>query len=115
MAFYLVRARPNEARLIELARQLRAGAFVRLEPFGRTLTESLCRARRAGDGRAVWEEEDYCRPPLAEERSAVLDHYFDDIVVEPVRQGAGWQQIEGLPPLFPDLAVDREAGTPRAR
>jgi hypothetical protein len=28
------------------------------------------------------EEEDYCSPPLAQERAAVLDTYFDDITVE---------------------------------
>jgi hypothetical protein len=53
---------------------------------------------------AVWEEEDYCRPPLAEERAAVLDDYFDQIEVEPVTPGEGWEQIERLPFLFPDLA-----------
>ena len=29
------------------------------------------------DGYAVWEEEDYCTPPLAQERAAVLDGFFD--------------------------------------
>jgi hypothetical protein len=27
-------------------------------------------------------EEDYCSPPLAQQRAAVLDTYFDDITVE---------------------------------
>ena len=58
--------------------------------------------RIEGEG-AVWEEEDYCSPPLAEERAAVLDSYFDGIAVEPVAQGQGWRQIEDLPSLFPDL------------
>jgi len=53
---------------------------------------------------AVWEEEDYCRPPLAEERAAVLDEYFDQLRVERVEHGAGWEQIAALPPLFPTLA-----------
>jgi hypothetical protein len=51
----------------------------------------------------VWEEEDYCRPPLAQERAAVLDDYFDKLQVEPVREGEGWLRIEGLERLFPDL------------
>jgi hypothetical protein len=52
---------------------------------------------------AVWEEEDYCRPPLKEERAAVLDEYFDQLQVERVEHGAGWEQIAALPPLFPAL------------
>ena len=72
MAHYLVRGRPRTARLQELEDRLRAQAFVDLEPFGRALTKGLrdARVERAG---AVWEEEDYCSPPLAEERAAVLD------------------------------------------
>ena len=102
MAHYLVRARPKLGRLDELETQLRADAFVDLEPFGRALTNGLRGARMEGD-RAVWEEEDYCSPPLAEERAAVLDTYFDGIAVEPVAKGEGWRRIEALPPLFADL------------
>jgi hypothetical protein len=40
-------------------------------------------------------------PPLAEERAAVLDSYFEGIAVEPVAEGEGWWRIEALPPLFP--------------
>ena len=103
MAFYLVRARPRAAKLEELEEQLRAGAFVDLEPFGRALTRSLRDARVEAVG-AIWEEEDYCSPPLAEERAAVLDAYFDGLSVEPVTQGHGWRRIANLPRLFPELA-----------
>jgi hypothetical protein len=106
MAHYLVRARPRAARLKELEDRLRAQAFVDLEPFGRALTKGLRDARVDVAG-AVWEEEDYCSPPLAEERAAVLDAYFDELTVEPVAQGRGWQQIRALPPLFPELAGRR--------
>ncbi len=34
-------------------------------------------SRAAPDGGAIWKKEDYCRPPLAQERAAVLDQYFD--------------------------------------
>jgi hypothetical protein len=104
MAYYLVSARPLTHRLEELETKLNERAFLELRPFGRSLTASLESARRLSDGTAVWEEEDYCRPPLAQEREAVLDHYFERISVEPVEQGRGWQQIDGLPPLFPALA-----------
>jgi hypothetical protein len=102
MAHYLVRARPRRGKLDELQAQLRADAYVDLQPFGRALTRGLRGARIEGEG-AVWEEEDYCSPPLAEERAAVLDAHFEDITVEPVVPGEGWRRIERLPPLFPDL------------
>jgi hypothetical protein len=102
MAHYLVRARPRRDKLDELEAQLRADAYRDLQPFGRALTRGLRGARIACDG-AVWEEEDYCSPPLAEERAAVLDAYFEDIAVEPVAKGEGWRRIRALPALFTHL------------
>ncbi len=103
MAFRFVTAKPKEERLKELEKELARDAFAELRPFGRTLNGSLKRARRREDGRAVWEEEDYCRPPLKEEREAVLDKYFDEIETEDVAEGEGWERIRGLPRLFPGL------------
>jgi hypothetical protein len=102
MAFYLVSAVPKRGRLDELQQRLARAEFMSLRPFGRTLSASLAKARIRKDGVAVWEEEDYCRPPLAEERAAVLDDYFHDLRVEPVAEGEGWSKIESLPRLFPD-------------
>jgi hypothetical protein len=102
MAHYLVRARARPEKLGELAERLAADAFVDLEPFGRALTRSLRGARIDGD-QVVWEEEDYCAPPLAEERAAVLDDYFDAISVERVAKGEGWRGIAALPRLFAGL------------
>jgi len=102
MAHYLVRAYPRPGKLDELEAELSRDTFVDLEPFGRSLTKGLRGARIEGE-RAVWEEEDYCSPPLAQERAAVLDRYFDEIAVEPVAKGEGWRRIEALPPLFPEL------------
>jgi hypothetical protein len=108
MAFYLVRAWPKLDRLAELERRVAERAFVGLEPFGRALSRSLEGARLQPDGRAVWEEEDYCVPPLAEERAAVLDAYFDLVEVEPVARGEGWRRIEALPRLLgPGTLADR--------
>jgi hypothetical protein len=78
MAHYLVTATPREDLLAELARRLEREEFV-----------------------ALREQEDYCRPPLAQEREAVLDRCFDQISVEPVVEGTGWALIEGFPPMFP--------------
>jgi hypothetical protein len=104
MAYYLVSARPLPGRMDDLETRLKEQAFLDLQPFGRSLTTSLEDARRLPDGTAVWEEEDYCRPPLAQEREAVLDHYFEELSVEPVERGSGWRRISELPPLFPALA-----------
>jgi len=99
MAHYLVRGKPKPERLSELHARLDENAFINLRPFGKALTHSLKEARTQPDGTAVWEEEDYCSPPLAEERAAVLDNYFDEIKVEQVNAGEGWKRIEPLPKL----------------
>lgn len=106
MAYYLVRAKAKPEKLPELEKLLAQKAFIRMRPFGEALTEGLCGARLAVDGLAVWEEEDYCSPPLAMEREAVLDTYFDDIQVEAVKVGEGWRRIRELPRLFPSLPSD---------
>ena len=111
MAYYLVHARPRAELLPALEDGLRTGIYRELEPFGRALSTSLRDARLAPDGRACWEEEDHCRPPLAQERAAVLDRHFADITVEAVEQGAGWRQIAALARLFPALALPVVAGT----
>ena len=103
MAHYLVRARPKRNRLADLEKLLAQKAFVNLRPFGRALTAGLRGARVSADGLALWEEEDYCSPPLAMERVAVLDVYFEDIQVEAVKLGDGWRRIDKMPRLFPSL------------
>jgi hypothetical protein len=103
MAFYLVSAAVKRDRMEELESLLRRNAFATLRPFGNALTRSLRDARIRDDGTAVWEEEDYCSPPLAQEREAVLDDFFEDLSVEPVRAGDGWSRIRDLPRLFPGI------------
>ncbi len=104
MAHYLVTASPRDDLMTELLERLQQEEFASMRPFGRALSSSLRRARRLPDGKLVWEEDDYCRPPLAQEREAVLDRYFGELSVEPVVEGSGWALIEALPPMFPDLA-----------
>lgn len=104
MAHYLVSAKPASGRMPQLQTKLREKAYSNMRPFGRTMTHSLENARLRADGYATWEEEDYCSPPLAEERAAALNHFFEDLKVEPVRQGEGWKKIESLPRLFPELS-----------
>lgn len=97
MAYYLVTARPDPTQLGELRARLDSGEIRAMRPFGIALHEGLDGARVAGGGLVQWEEEDYCRPPLAMERAAVLDRYFSDLRVEPVAEGEGWQRIQDLP------------------
>src|SRR5881227_897383 len=99
MAHYLVRAKPKSERMAELHSQLDENAFIDLRPFGKALTHSLTNARVQPDGTAIWEEEDYCSPPLSEERAALLDRYFDEIQVEQVKADEGWDHIKGLSKL----------------
>lgn len=71
-----------------------------MRPFGNALHYSLENARMQDQATAIWEEEDYCTPPLAQERAAVLDEYFRDLEVERVERGEGWGQLDDLPPMF---------------
>lgn len=100
MAFYLVKAKPIAARLPELLERLESGEISQMRPFGNSLHYSLEHARMLDGDTVIWEEEDYCSPPLAQERAAVLDTYFTELSVEAVDRGKGWAQLDGLPALF---------------
>lgn len=104
MAHYLVTAKAKPDLLGNLLDNLRKKAYASMRPFGKALTYSLENARLREDGYAIWEEEDYCSPPLAEERAAALDEFFDELNVKTVQEGTGWEKIKGLPRLFPELA-----------
>jgi hypothetical protein len=94
MAVYLVKAKAVEPTLSQLNERLRTGEISNMRPFGEELHHALTNARVDEDGWVVWEEVDYCRPPLKQEREAVLDHHFRDIQVTPVERGEGWKQIK---------------------
>ena len=100
MAYYLVTAKPVRERLAELRERLEGGEISEMRPFGRSLHYSLEQARLLDAQTAIWEEEDYCTPPLAQERAAVLDTYFTELSVEAVERGEGWAQLEDLPRMF---------------
>ena len=100
MAYYLVQAKPSDERLQDLRRRLDSGEIRSMRPFGRALQYGLDNARLLENGVAVWEEEDYCVPPLAQERAAILDTYFTDLNVQDVVQNKGWEQIDSLPRMW---------------
>lgn len=103
MAYRFVRARPKSKKLSELKERLDSGEIGEMEPFGRAMTTALDDARFDPETEtAVWIEEDYCTPPLAMEREAVLDDYFESltIVEANVDEEAGWNRIEQFPSLW---------------
>lgn len=103
MAYRFVRATPIDNRLDDLHNRLENGEIEAMSPFGRAMTKSLTEARFDPEtGEAVWVEEDYCSPPLAMEREAVLDDYFTDLTVvhEDVDEAEGWARIDELPGLW---------------
>jgi hypothetical protein len=108
MAYYLVTAKPKRDRLADLLANLHKHTYAPMRPFGKSMTYSLQNARIREDGYAIWEEEDYCSPPLAQERAAALDEFFDELKVTLVREGEGWEKIDQLPRLFPELAETHE-------
>ena len=103
MAIWLVKARPREEKLDELRSRLDSGEIEAMTPFGTALDGGLRNARlNLEDHFAYWEEEDYCHPPLAQEREAILDDYFDELVVlEDVKQrGRAWKQIQSFQSMW---------------
>ena len=100
MAYYLVQAKPIDDLLTELRQRLDSGEIKVMKPFGQALQYGLDNARLQENGIAIWEEEDYCVPPLAQERAAILDTYFKELHVEKVNQTDGWKKIESIPRLW---------------
>lgn len=101
MAYFLVRATLRKDLASELRERLDKREFLNMQPFGNSLTRALDDLRYNYQTNGVfWEEEDYCSPPLAMERSAVLDQYFEAIDVAQVSDGEGWGLISELPPLW---------------
>lgn len=97
MAHYLVKGELKEEKRGELLEALEKGEFAGLEPFGESLTYSLTHAREDEEGNWIWEELDYCDPPLKQERKQVLDRFFAYLDIERVEENEGWRRIESLP------------------
>ena len=101
MVFWLVTAKPRVEKLGELRRRLDSREISRMRPFGRSLENGLVNAKLREDGSALWGEEDYCVPPLAQEKAAVLDDYFDNLTVEDIGDpGQGWEKLANLSSLW---------------
>ncbi len=103
MAHYLVTAKPILKKIKSLENSLKNNEFLNLQPFGKAISFSLLNARLKENGLAVWEEEDYCDPPLKEEKFHVLKYFFEDINAKEIKEGEGWNSIKELPEMFPAL------------
>jgi hypothetical protein len=100
MSIYIVRARMKK-ELSELRKELESDKISKLQPFGETLSYGLKNARVTNERYVLWVEVDYCSPPLAMEKASVLDKYFDNITVEPVRsEEEGWNRINQITQLW---------------
>lgn len=102
MAHYLVKAQIQKDLMTDLRTRLDSGEINKMRPFGTALQYSLDHARLDPQGQdwVIWEEEDYCVPPLAQERAAILDTYFTNLGVEKVQEGKGWERIKSLKMLW---------------
>lgn len=100
MAYYLVTAKPIQSKMNTLRKWLDSGEIRVMRPFGNALHMGLDNARWQSDGIVIWEEEDYCVPPLAQERAAVLDEYFTELEVQHVNKGEGWKEIDFLKKIW---------------
>lgn len=95
MAIYLVTATPIRSKMNDLCKWLDSGDIRAMHTFGQNLQMGLDNPRWQSDEVAIWEV-DYCVPPLAHERAAVLDEYFTELEVQHVNKDEGWKKINSL-------------------
>ena len=91
---YRVPARFKPATAAELRRKLDDRSIAAQQPDGQEMVDSLHRAVVSESGDVRWSELCYCDPPLAHERATILDHYFDDIVTQPIED---YERYDGRP------------------
>jgi len=91
---YRVTASFKEETASELRDELNDGSIAAQQPDGPEIVDALRRAVRNATGTIEWTECCYCDPPLAHERSTVLDRYFEKFKTEAVGKH---RQFEGQP------------------
>ena len=104
---YRVTAMLKPATSGELRRKLDDGTIAAQQPDGQEMVDSLHRAVLQDNGRVVWSEQCFCPSPLAHERATQLDHFFDDIVTEPIED---YHAYDGRP-FMEYLTEMTETGT----
>ena len=91
---YRITASFREETASDLRGKLNDGSIGAQQPDGQEIVESLHRAVRTATGMIKWTERCYCNPPLAHERSTVLDRYFDQLHTEAITKH---EEYEGHP------------------
>ena len=91
---YRVTATLKLTRSAELRRKLDDGTIAAQQPDGQEMVDSLHRAVVQHDGQVIWSEQCFCPSPLAHERATILDHYFDDIMTQPIEE---YHEYDGRP------------------
>ena len=108
---YRVTARFRTDTAADLRQKLDDGSIAAQQPDGQEIVDSLHRAVVTPSGEVRWSEMCFCDPPLAHERSTVLDRYFDSITTEPVE---GYEQYDGEA-FMEHLQTLTKRATPRGR
>lgn len=91
---YRVTGRFRTESAAELRHRLDDGSIARQQPDGQEIVDSLRRAVVTDTGAVQWSEQCFCDPPLAHERSTVLDRYFNGLSTEPIDD---YERYEGEP------------------
>jgi len=100
---YKVTAKFDDSKAQEFHQKLMDGSIQYQEPDGPEMVDSMHRAKIEASGLVTWSELCFCDPPLAHERSTVLDHYFTEITTQPVDK---YEEYEGN--SFWEYLVDRK-------
>ncbi len=91
---YHVRAKFRADTAAAFLAKLTDGTIGNQRPDGSEIVASMERAVVNSEGQVEWSELCYCSPPLAHERTTVLDKHFGDISTEPIDAR---EQYEGRP------------------
>ena len=83
---YKVKAKFDYDKAKEFQVKLTDGTIQNQRPDGPEIVASMKRATIDENGVVNWSELCYCPTPLKHERATVLDHYFTDVITEPIEE-----------------------------
>ena len=89
---YKVTAKFFDSKAKEFYQKLTDGSIQNQKPDGPEVVDSMHRATIGESGLIMWSELCYCNPPLAHERSTVLDNCFTEITTKPIDD---YEEYEG--------------------
>ncbi|QDU34431.1 hypothetical protein KS4_25010 [Poriferisphaera corsica] len=83
--FYRVKAKLKKDKAKELLERIQDGSISKNGPDGEEMINGFERAGVDDSGTVEWSMVCYCPTPLAHERATVLDHYFDELTTEVIK------------------------------